>query len=269
MCLALTSSPPFPSPFEFRCGELVGEGERGRPFPLPFLLGSCQNAHASPDEHWPVVIHWMQFPLSRGWYWNCSCLFFSLSLCSELQLHVCPRLDFLLRNENLCFSAWDVFGPSTLICNNHTYFLSSNVVSWAKTCDKYLNSSDFSTCTLYSPLAVSRSVSDCWKYFVPLFVEGLTAVVLLLDVWTISSIQDGISVATNFEDVVDHTSNLFASKLHLIRLSFAFCFGDLFLEVSCKDFTESACNLEIKILEVRNWSSCCCGEGVAQISVTL
>ena len=34
-------------------GEPVGEGERGRPFPVPFLLTSCMNAHASPNEHRP------------------------------------------------------------------------------------------------------------------------------------------------------------------------------------------------------------------------
>ena len=32
------SAPPFPSPFEFRCGEAVGEGERGRPFLFAFLV---------------------------------------------------------------------------------------------------------------------------------------------------------------------------------------------------------------------------------------
>ena len=65
LSLALASSLPFPSPFEFRCGERVGEGERGLPFLLPFLFGSCLNAHASPNEHWPSVIQRMQSPLSE------------------------------------------------------------------------------------------------------------------------------------------------------------------------------------------------------------
>ena len=53
---ALPSSPSFPSLFEIRCDEPVGEGERGRPFPLPFLFGSCLNAHESPNKQWPFVI---------------------------------------------------------------------------------------------------------------------------------------------------------------------------------------------------------------------
>ena len=40
-CLSLT-------PFEYLCGEPVGEGERSRLFPLPFLFKSRMNAHASP-----------------------------------------------------------------------------------------------------------------------------------------------------------------------------------------------------------------------------
>ena len=55
----LPSSPLFPSRSEFRCGEPVGEGERGRPFPLTFLSGSCLNAHESPNEHWPFVVQRM------------------------------------------------------------------------------------------------------------------------------------------------------------------------------------------------------------------
>ena len=63
MPLGLSSSPHFPSPFDFPCGEPVGESERGRPFPLRFLFGSCLNAHASPNEHWPFVIQRMHAPL--------------------------------------------------------------------------------------------------------------------------------------------------------------------------------------------------------------
>ena len=69
---ALPSSPPCPSPIEFRCGDHVGEFERGRLFPLPFLFASCLNAHESPNEHWPLVIHRVQSSLSE------LCLAFSL-----------------------------------------------------------------------------------------------------------------------------------------------------------------------------------------------
>ena len=42
-------------PLHFR-HHSVGESERGRPFPLPFLFGSCLNAHASSNKPWPFVI---------------------------------------------------------------------------------------------------------------------------------------------------------------------------------------------------------------------
>ena len=64
MPFAHPSSLPFPSHFEFRCSDPVGEGERGRPFPLPFLFGSCLLAHESPHGHWPFVIR-MQSTLSE------------------------------------------------------------------------------------------------------------------------------------------------------------------------------------------------------------
>ena len=51
---AFPSAPPFPSPFEFRCGE------RRRTFLLPLLLGSCMNAHGSPNDHGLFVIQRMQ-----------------------------------------------------------------------------------------------------------------------------------------------------------------------------------------------------------------
>ena len=114
--LTLPSSLPFPSPFEFRCGEAVGKGERGRPFDLPFLFGSCLNAHASPNEQWPF-----RGPTNAvsalGLVFGILIAFF---LCSELLLQVCPRLAFSLLNEDPRFSARDVVGPSTSICNNHT-----------------------------------------------------------------------------------------------------------------------------------------------------
>ena len=63
--LALPSSLPFPSPFEFRCGEPVGKVNEVITFLCLFLFGSCLNAHASPNEHWPWVIQRMQSPLSE------------------------------------------------------------------------------------------------------------------------------------------------------------------------------------------------------------
>ena len=50
------SSLPFSSLFEFRCGESARESERGRFFPLPFLFGSCSNAHESPNMQSPFGI---------------------------------------------------------------------------------------------------------------------------------------------------------------------------------------------------------------------
>ena len=58
-----------------------------------------------------------------------------------------------------------------------------------------------------------------------------------------------------FVEVVHRPSNLSALKRSLPRLGFSFGCGDLFLEVLLLDFPGSACNLGIKILEVRNWSS--------------
>ena len=117
--VAPPSTPPFPSPFEFRCNEPVGEGERGRPFPLPFLFGSCLKAHESPSEHGPSVIRRMQSPLSE------LCCFFAFSLPFPFAVPLlaspiasCPRLDFSLWNENPVFSAQDIFGPPTSICNS-------------------------------------------------------------------------------------------------------------------------------------------------------
>ena len=60
-----------------RCGEPVGEGERG-PFPLPFLFGSCLNAHASPNEHWPFVVQRMEPPLSELFF---GIVFVAFSFC--------------------------------------------------------------------------------------------------------------------------------------------------------------------------------------------
>ena len=73
--LALPSSLPFPSPFEFWCVDHVGAGERGRPFPLPCLFGSCSDVYASPTELCPCVIDRMQSSLSK--------LYLALSLTSS------------------------------------------------------------------------------------------------------------------------------------------------------------------------------------------
>ena len=95
----------FRPPFEFRCGELVGEGERGRPFPLPLLLGSCLNANESPNEHWLFVIQRMQSPLLEffGILFACSFrLSFARSNCCK-SVHISIScfemgiLDFLLK----------------------------------------------------------------------------------------------------------------------------------------------------------------------------
>ena len=92
---ALPSSLPFPSPSDFRCGEPVGESERGRPFPVPFLSGSCLNAHASPHEHWPFCDPTDAIS-PRSCLCHVICLFPSLFRCSEVLLQACPRLDFSL-----------------------------------------------------------------------------------------------------------------------------------------------------------------------------
>ena len=97
--VAPPSSLPFPTPLEFRCAEPVGESERGRFFPLPFLCGSCLNANESPNEHWPFVIQRIH---SRSCCWHLLCLSLSHFLCSELLLQVSISrfemriLDFLL-----------------------------------------------------------------------------------------------------------------------------------------------------------------------------
>ena len=114
---AFLSSLHFPSPFEFRCGEPVGESERDRPFRLPFLLGSCLNAHASPNGHVPFVVQRMQSPLSELLL-ACSSPFSFCIAPSSLLLYVCNHLVFSHWNENLWFSARGVFGPSTSICNS-------------------------------------------------------------------------------------------------------------------------------------------------------
>ena len=133
------------------------DGERGRPFSLPFLFGSCLNAS-------------LRINIGLSWSNVCSlpsrtcfgiCLFLSLFLCSELQLQVCPRLDFSSTWESFDFYARDDFEPRNFICNSRI-FLSPNVVSWAWTCNTYVNSSDCAICILYrhfNMLSVSLSVT--------------------------------------------------------------------------------------------------------------
>ena len=67
--LALQSPLPFPSPFEFRCGE-PSEKVPGRPFPMLLSNG-----------HWPFVGPTDAVSTLRVLYfWHVSCLFLSLSI---------------------------------------------------------------------------------------------------------------------------------------------------------------------------------------------
>ena len=81
------------------------------------LLGSCLNAHASPNGHVPFVVQRMQSPLSELLL-ACSSPFSFCIAPSSLLLYVCNHLVFSHWNENLWFSARRVFGPSTSICNS-------------------------------------------------------------------------------------------------------------------------------------------------------
>ena len=73
------------------------------------------------------------------------------------------------------------------------------------------------------------TAENTWSH--PLYVEGLHVI-------NLSEIQEGFIVVTCSEQVADHSSNPFSS-----RLAFTFCCGSLFFDGSCQDFHESACNL--------------------------
>ena len=132
---ALSSSLPWPSPSEFRCCEPVGEGERGRPFPLPFLFGSCLNAHASPNEHAVSslgVVFGIVFASFRSPFPLIGAPTAGLSSCQCLP----------------CFVARDVFGPPTSNCFNNTSCRRMSSLE-RNLATKYFDSSDFANCILY------------------------------------------------------------------------------------------------------------------------
>ena len=80
VCLfAFLSSLHFPSPFEFRCGEPVGESERDRPFRLPFCWGHAwMRMHLQMD----MCLLWSNVcsPLYRSCCWHVLRLFLFASL---------------------------------------------------------------------------------------------------------------------------------------------------------------------------------------------
>ena len=88
------------------------------PFPLPFLFGSCLNAHASPNEHWPFVIQRLQ-----SLFQNCFGIVFAFSFCFPFArsshcrsvLVAISRFEMRILDVLLGVS----FGPLTSICNNH------------------------------------------------------------------------------------------------------------------------------------------------------
>ena len=138
-----------------------------------------------------------------------------------------------------------------------SYFLSPNVVSWAYIYNKYFNSSTSSTSILYRlsqklPVVLSVTADNTSSHFVS------KAWTLSFSNWTVDKSLKfrRLHCRTNFEDVVDHPSNLSDCKWSVLCLSFSIGRGDLFLQVFCQDFSESASNLELKILEARYWLSC-------------
>ena len=54
MTFAFASSLPFPSPFEFRCGEHVGERGRHPPFGLSCFVHACMRAHPQTNIFIPT-----------------------------------------------------------------------------------------------------------------------------------------------------------------------------------------------------------------------
>ena len=114
---AFLSSLPLPSPFNFSSENLPEKVNEI----VPSLLLSCSgHAWMRMLLHMNIGLLWSNDSslLSRSCVWHVLCLFLLLYLSSELPLQVCPRLDFSLWNEILGFSARDVFGPATSICNS-------------------------------------------------------------------------------------------------------------------------------------------------------
>ena len=81
---------------------------------LPFLFGSCLNAHESPHEHWPTVIQRMEPPLSE------LCLACSLPFPFDCPLLGAPIAGLSWPRFLALKSARDVFEPSTSTCNSHS-----------------------------------------------------------------------------------------------------------------------------------------------------
>ena len=168
--LALPSSLPFPSLSGLRCGEPVGEGERGRPIPLPFLFGSCFDAHASPNENCPFVIQRMQSPLSELFLaFSLHISFSRSSNCRSVLVSIFGIFDFLLEmslDHQRQFAIIISLVAKCLLLSvgwQHLFeFIRLFILHLVKTL-RY---------------AVGRSVSDCWQYFVPLGIDGLDVVVL-------------------------------------------------------------------------------------------
>ena len=175
--LARASSLPFPSPFEFRCGDPDGEGERGRPFPLPFLFGSCLNAHASPNEHWSFLIQRLQSLLSDLF------LTFKMSFPFAFPLFGAPIRGLsssrflVVKKESSIFCSrchWTINFDLGQSC-----FLSPCVVSRALMCNKYFNSSDF-------PICILCRLSNMMWVGLMLVTADKTSSNFVLKTWTLS-----------------------------------------------------------------------------------
>ena len=198
--LAVPSSPPFPSPFEFRCGDaclgwFMRECVRIAKWTLHFR--DPTSGASSVGVVFGIVFTFL----------------FGFSVCSV-------PLQFLLE---MCWS--DHLQCATVDRMSSLY---------RRRATHNFNSSDFAICVmdrLSHMLSVSLSVTadntSCH-----LEAKDWT---LSFSTWTSdnSRVQDGFIVATNFEEVVDHSSNLSARKWSLLRLNCSFGCGDLLVEISC------------------------------------
>ena len=252
---ALQASLSSPSLFEFRRGETVGESERGRLSPLHFLFGSCLNAKC--------IAKWtLAYGGPTGAVYSLGVVFVAVYLLFPFVFPLLGAPIAGLSSSRFLALKWESlsFCQRCLWTINYnlqwSYFLSPNVVFLSEDLQHVFQFFRlFNLHLVQTPSLCCQSVSNRWSYFVPLCVEGLNVVALQLGFREVSDVQNGFIVATNVEEVVDHPSNLSACKWSFHRLSFAFCCGDLFLEVSCLDFPEPACNDDIIILEVQNWVS--------------
>ena len=88
--MPLPSSLPFLSPFDCRCGEPAGEGERRRPFSSPYC--DLTNAVSPLGVLFGIVFaHSCRFPFAQGSY--CRSVLVSTSRC-EMRI-----LDFMLEKS--------------------------------------------------------------------------------------------------------------------------------------------------------------------------